>query len=790
MAAPLIQPSFAAGELSPSLYARVDLAKFHVGAALLRNYFVDYRGGVSNRAGTLFVGEVLDSFQAVRLIPFQFSTTQSYVLVFGNLTMQVVINGAFVIDHLTGNDFVLTTPYLGSELALLKFTQSADVMTFCHPNHAPMNLARLAADSWTLTPVNFIPTVPKPTNVNAVPSLTGDATKYVYQVTAIASNGLTESLPSDFDSGSTADNSKTMSQTSGAFITITWDAVPGAVLYNVYRAPEVPGNVAVEGQLFGFVGTSTSTAFVDCNIAPDFTRTPPQAANPFDAGNNPECTAYFQQRQCYGAAQTQPETFFMSKTGDFPNFGYSSPSRSDDSITGTIASQQVNKIKHLIPMNSLIAFSSNGAWRIDSGAQGGPVTPSAIEAAPQAFSGCSDVPPLTINYDILYVQDKQSIVRDLAYNFYVNVYTGADMTTLANHLFYGHTILEWTYAEEPFKIIWCVRDDGVLLSFTYLKEQDVYAWAHHDTLGLFKSVCSVSEGGENAVYVVVQRQVTPGIGGLLQYVERLQSRDMDAVPEYGVPADLAKAWFVDCGLSLPLTFPNVHLTPSGTTGSITVTLSGAVTPALVKGATLRLNNGWGWITNVPGSLTASVDLVEDLTTDFPAFAGTWSTSGALVTEVSGLDHLEGHTVAALANGSVMPQQVVTGGRIRFSQPVAAPVVVGLPYVAQGQSLYLDVPGEPVTSQGRRMTINAVTLRVQDTRGMKVGSSFDDLREFKDRASTLPMGYPIPPFTGDQRIPITDTFTVTKQVCWQQDNPLPSTVLAMIPEVVLGDRPGP
>ena len=93
-AIPVIQPSFAAGELSPFLYGRVDLAKFHVGARTMLNFLVHAHGGASNRPGTRFVGEVDDSSARHRLIPFQFRTLpsgQTYVLAFGDKTMQVAM---------------------------------------------------------------------------------------------------------------------------------------------------------------------------------------------------------------------------------------------------------------------------------------------------------------------------------------------------------------------------------------------------------------------------------------------------------------------------------------------------------------------------------------------------------------------------------------------------------------------------------------------------------------------------------------------------------------------------
>jgi hypothetical protein len=97
----VMQQSFASGELSPTLYARVDLAKYHTGVALARNMFVDYRGGLSNRPGTKFIGQCKSSTYA-RLIPFQFSTIQAYALEFGESYIRVIMNGGYVTD-LTSN---------------------------------------------------------------------------------------------------------------------------------------------------------------------------------------------------------------------------------------------------------------------------------------------------------------------------------------------------------------------------------------------------------------------------------------------------------------------------------------------------------------------------------------------------------------------------------------------------------------------------------------------------------------------------------------------------------------
>ena len=90
--------SFVAGELSPRLEGRVDLDKYRQGAAELLNMVVHPHGGASRRPGTEYIGEIQSSAVKGRLIPFQFKTTDTYILEFGNSTMRVIRNGGYVLD--------------------------------------------------------------------------------------------------------------------------------------------------------------------------------------------------------------------------------------------------------------------------------------------------------------------------------------------------------------------------------------------------------------------------------------------------------------------------------------------------------------------------------------------------------------------------------------------------------------------------------------------------------------------------------------------------------------------
>lgn len=856
----LIQPSFAGGELAPALWARVDLAKYHVGAKTLRNFFVNASGGASNRPGTAYVGRVKDGSHPVRLIPFEFSTVQTYVLEFGHHYLRVVMNGGHVLEPafsvsavtqanpcavtaaghnfangdevffsgiggmtaLDGDRFLvaavagasfqlhsldgvavdatawaafggggtvarvytLTTPYAGSDLAILKYAQSADVMTLCHPAYPPTDLSRTQHWLWTLTPISFQPGILAPTAI-AVTTTAAGSWAYGYVVTALTDDPQEESRASAPVSILAA----TLNQATGVVTTVTWAPVAGADRYNVYKGPvgfsygSTTGSIPA-GCVYGFIGSSTGCSFTDANIEADTTLTPPEGQDPFanlpieqvtvtnsgsgytsptvtvadptgsgavlvaatnggaiaaitvqngganytgptvtvtDATgsgatvtatvtseiNYPGCVTYYQQRKIFAGSAIEPESIWMTQSGNFDNMDTSSPSQDSDAITLTVASQQVNAVKNLVSVNALLVLTSSGAFKVSSGSATGVLTPATSVVTPQSFNGCSDVPPLVIESDILYVQSKGSIVRDLTYNFYVDIYTGNDITLMSGHLFFGYQIVDWCWAEEPFKLVWAVRNDGTLLCLTFLKGQDVYPWTRHDTQGAFLSVASVSEGAEDAVYFVVNRTI-PGINGgqPVCYVERLASRNFLT----GGTADITKAWFVDCGL--------------------------------------RYN-------------------------------------GAPTTIVSGLGHLEGATVAILADGNVLPPQVVSGGAISLAHAASA-VTVGLAYTADLETLNLEVGASSI--QGKRKRIAAVTLRLENSRGLMIGYDSDSLVEIKERGTQL-YGQPIPLTTGDERLLIPPSWNTEGSVWIRQDNPLPCAVLAVMPEFRLGDVTG-
>jgi hypothetical protein len=144
--------NFSAGELSPRLGGRVDVTKYANGLAELENMFTHPHGGASRRTGFRFVGEA--PANEVRLIPFEFSTEQAYVLEFTDRKIRVYKDSGIVLN--SGSPVEIISPYTAADLQDIRFTQSADVMYLVHPEIQPYKLSRTSHVNWTMELVPFI----------------------------------------------------------------------------------------------------------------------------------------------------------------------------------------------------------------------------------------------------------------------------------------------------------------------------------------------------------------------------------------------------------------------------------------------------------------------------------------------------------------------------------------------------------------------------------------------------------------------------------------------------------
>lgn len=872
------QHSFASGEVSPGLYGRQDLNKYGAGCAVMRNFFVDVKGGATTRPGTQYIGAFGSSGQG-RLIPFQFSPTigQTYVLAFSALKLRFIKNpgtaaypnssNAGLIDS-AGTPYEVTTPYLEADLRNIHYLQIADTMWLSCRGYTRKKLRRIADTNWTLTDVSTTPTLLSPTissiTISALPSGSTDPeeTRYMYCVSAVDADG-NESLPSPPLVSSAGIN---IGATQGT-VTIVWTAVPDATYYKIYKALPTHGDkVPAVSEQFGFAGFAYGTLFTDSNIVADFTHAPLQAGDPFapspivgftitnpgagypvggttvavvdgtgtgaviypvldtnatgatgtivglyianpgrgysaptisasggagagfaatlqvgDAsGIEPSVVGLTQQRLVYASTENKPNTLFASRPGKTDDFRVSNPPVDSDAFEFAIFDQQITRIYWLKAMpGGLIIGTDAGVLQLTGGSSS-PSNPSAITPTnavivPQSFFGSADVPPIVIDYDVLFVQ-REGIVRDLQYNFFANIYTGTDLTVLSNHLFDGARIVEWAYQDTPNKVVWCLLDTGIRLALTFLKAQEIIGWARQDTLGRYESICTVQEGTVNAIYYSVLR-------GSTRFIER------QATQVFYQDSD---AWQLDCALSIPSNYPAASLTLDAATGSSVLATAGAAVfaPGDV-GKSITAFYGKGvisqYISNTQVRLNISREfIVTENLADLFYSSGTWRMD-PLVTTVTGLSHLNGSVVYALVDGEPQGPFTVAGGSVTLTTP-GYQVVVGLPYSCQLQPLWSDIPGE-MSIQGKRKKVGYATCRVRNAKGLKYGPTFDLLQEWDEQSMDDPPDLPygaVGLFTGDQRFSLDAIFDTGGWVCVQQDHPLPATVLMIVPEISLGD----
>ena len=310
---------------------------------------------------------------------------------------------------------------------------------------------------------------------------------------------------------------------------------------------EDPGENYQDTDTIGIVVTGGGSATASLSIGPE-------------SGTYPGVPFYFQERRGYANSLNNPDTYWMSQPGAFTNFDYRTPTIDSDAITGSPWAVEVNGIQFaVLTAGGLLVLTGDSVWLLVGAGSFAtnvqPISPSSQVALPQPEIGCSStVPPIKIDYDVIYLSSKGSIYFDLPYQLYA-LSTPLEITVNSSHLFVGFEILEHAWCREPNKVLWAVRNDGVMLSLTWLKPEQVAGWARHDTQGAFVSVCSVTEPPVDALYVAAQRNF--GLYGNAYTIERMDNR---------IWANIEDCWCVDCGFSLDQPEPAATLTLSSATG--------------------------------------------------------------------------------------------------------------------------------------------------------------------------------------------------------------------------------
>ena len=465
--------NFTAGELSPRLDGRNDLSKYPAGCKTLENIVIYPHGAAARRPGTQFIAEVKTSSAKTRLIPFEFSTTQTYVLEFGNQYMRVYKDKGQVLSG--GSAFEISTPYLTAELFDIKFAQSADVMYITHPSHETKKLSRTGHTAWTLTTVDF-------TNGPYLDTNTSTTT-----ITA---------------SAQTVGTGRTFTASASTFVSSDVDRL---IRFRDGHAKVTGFTSATVVTVEILVDTGSATASTDWSLGA-FS----------DTTGYPSCVTFFEQRLVFAATLNNPQTIYFSKSGDYENMdaNIGGTVADDDAIVYTIASNQVNAIRFLSPTRTLIIGTAGGEFAVYGGGDNDAITPTNIIIKKQSNYGGANVDAVPVANATLFLQRAKRKIRELAYNFDVDGYVAPDLTILAEHITEGG-ITQMAYQEEPLSIIYAVREDGELVALTYQRDQQVVAWHRHIFGGAFGTGNAVCESvaviptdlDEYEVYVIIKRTI-------------------------------------------------------------------------------------------------------------------------------------------------------------------------------------------------------------------------------------------------------------------------------------------
>lgn len=553
----------------------------------------------------------------------------------------------------------------------------------------------------------------------------------------------------------------------GAYNTINWASVPGATRYNVYKR---------QSGLYGYIGSTDGLSFIDDNIAPDLGITPPILDPLYASVNNyPGAVSYFEQRRLFAGTINQPQQLTFTVSGSESDMSFSIPSKDSDRVSITVAAREANTIRHIVPLNQLILLTSAAEWRVTP-INSDAITPSTISVRPQSYVGANTVHPQIVNNSIIYAANRGGHVRELGYSFQSNGYVTGDLSIRSTHLFNDFELTDMTYCKSPYPILWFISSSGKLLGLTYVPEEQIGSWHQHDTDGTFFSLCSVAEGEEDSLYVIVNRNIN---GVSKNYIERFATRTVNN-PIFGKFADSCLTYN---GINSTVTEAKLTTATTYAAGQLLTIITQLGLPFAYPATTdvgdvFVMIDSFGTryrCTIVSTINTGTATAICDKTIPFAFqnfFTPNWEFARK---DFAGLSHLQGKTVSILADGAVVPPAIVTGGAISIIE-AASVVTIGIGYMSELQTLPMVVNSEAF-GQGRMKNINRVFLKIVQSSGIFVGSALNALTEARLRTNE-PYGSAPTLKTEEVQVVILPNWQDGGQVFVQQPYPLPLTIIGM------------
>lgn len=765
------QNNFNAGELSPRVYARSDVDQYKNGVETATNFKLLPHGPAQRRNGTQFIREIKTSSSEVRLVRFQFSADDALILEFGNTYIRFFTDKAVI-----GAPLEVTTPYSASDVQDLQYVQFGDKLYLAHPDYEPRVLTRISNTSWTLKTLNALP---EPTvEIGELPSTTvtpaattglgvtftagaagtfldADVGRQIVNlssgetgrasITAVAAGGDTATcdIVEDFtdtnaiasgdwkmDLSPIADLTPTGTKV-GSIIQLDADVLDSTTALETFRSTDVGRYILIHDGVCQITAVNSSSQ-VDAEVLKSLSALTEtdvwSLEDPAWSASRgyPRAVGFFEQRLIFGGTTEQPQTIWMSETGIFDGFGVGSGD--SDGIEIELASNDANQIQWIASGRELVVGTSGSEVTVGTGGLAGAITSSNIQARPRTYHGSKTQQPINIRNEIVFIDRSARNILSFLYDFESDGFLGEELTFLAEHITTGG-IVEAVYVQEPDSQIYAVRNDGKMIVGTYDRKQKVLGWSlFEDASGTYEHVATISDGGVDQVWVVVNRTIN---GATKRYIEVFDTTD-GTDPVHG---------FADSFLTLSDNKAISGITKASpgvvTTGSAHGFSNGdAIKIKDVVGMT-EVNNKVYYVANKT-STTFELTDSDGNNIDTSAFT-TYASGGnafAMVNTLSGLDHLEGETVQVKCDNAAHPDKTVSSGAITLDYSTAE-AMVGLEYTSTLKTLKKEYNIGMGTMQGQRSRYVRPILRVYKSAIPNLNSNFLPIRIPSDMMDEAP-----------------------------------------------------
>ena len=595
-----IQNNFNGGEISPLLYGRPDVDRYKTGLKTCLNFIPLVQGPVERRPGTCFIKEVKTSSLSTRIFRFEFSTTQAYIIEFGNLYCRFYKdNGAILGSNITisgataANPCVITATSHGLTDGVEVYIDNVVGMTELNgkyykiKNKATHTFELTDIDDTNINSTGFTAYSSAGTAAQTIELTTTYTTAQLFQLkfaqsadilyvvhpshkprkisrTSDTAWSITDITFSDgpFLNTNVETTTLGLSATTGS-VTVTASAVTGINGGSGFLATDVGRLIrfkdAAANQTFLTITARADTTHVTATIdGPDASAT--TATTEWRLGvwsattGFPSAVTFHQNRLCFAGSTDFPQRIDMSRTGDFENFAPTEVDATvvdDNAVTNNLSADTVNAIRWIADdEKGLLIGTVGGEWILRPSDTGGVTTPANVQSKRSSAYGSGNIQPIRAGRAVLFVQRALQKVRELAYVFEDDGFRAPDLTLVAEHV--SRTgIVDITYQSEPQSIVWASLVDGTLLSLTFDRDQKVVGWSRHSiggtsdagtTQAKVESITVIpnTEGTADELYIVVQRYIN---GAVRRYIEYLK-------PHWNESRDQEDAFFVDSGLSL------------------------------------------------------------------------------------------------------------------------------------------------------------------------------------------------------------------------------------------------